>query len=78
MDPTLTRQSSAIIKREGAQWLEPANLNRNLQRQHFRPGPWVEATKGEVWPKPKVQKSQQEFFSVRSNNFKFEVNFNEV
>ena len=45
---------------------------------HSRPGPWVEGTKGEVWPRPKVQKSQQEFFSVRSNSFKFEVNFSEA
>ena len=39
----------------------------------FRPGPWVESTKGEIWPKPKVQKSQPEFFSVRSSSLKFEV-----
>ena len=40
---------------------------------NFRPGPWVEATKGEIWPKPKVQKSQPEFFSLRSSSFAFEV-----
>ena len=52
--------------------------NRNLRIKYFwfkyvRPGPWVESTKGEIWPKPKVQKSQPEFFSVRSNSLKFEV-----
>ena len=40
---------------------------------YCRPGPWVEATKGEIWPKPKVQKSQPEFFSLRSSSFAFEV-----
>ena len=40
---------------------------------YFRPGPWVESTKGEIWPKPKVQKLQQEFFSLRSSSLKFEV-----
>ena len=38
-----------------------------------KPGPWVQATKGEVWPKPKVSKPQQEFLVLRSNNFKFQV-----
>jgi len=43
-----------------------------------RPGPWVESTKGEIWPKPKVQKSQPEFFSVRSSSLKFEVTSQEI
>ena len=38
-----------------------------------KPGGWVQATKGEVWPKPKVSKPQQEFFVLRSNSFRFEV-----
>ena len=38
-----------------------------------KPGPWVQATRGEVWPKPKVSKPQQEFFVLRSNSFRFEV-----
>lgn len=53
-------------------------LSREILRDLFiflfyRPGPWVESTKGEIWPKPKVQKSQPEFFSVRSSSLKFEV-----
>ena len=47
--------------------------NINIFCMNFRPGPWVEATKGEIWPKPKVQKSQPEFFSLRSSSFAFEV-----
>jgi len=38
-----------------------------------KPGAWVQATKGEVWPKPKVSKPQQEFLVLRSNSFRFEV-----
>ena len=38
-----------------------------------KPGPWVQPTKGEVWPKPKVSKPQQEFLVLRSNSFRFEV-----
>jgi len=38
-----------------------------------KPGPWVQATRGEAWPRPKVSKPQQEFFVLRSNSFRFEV-----
>ena len=38
-----------------------------------KPGPWVQQTKGEVWPKPKSSKPQQEFLVLRSNSFRFEV-----
>ena len=38
-----------------------------------KPGGWVQATKGEVWPKPKVSKPQEEFLVLRSNSFRFEV-----
>ena len=38
-----------------------------------KPGPWVQPTQGEVWPKPKVSKPQQEFLVLRSNSFRFEV-----
>ena len=54
--------------------IEICEILRDLFLSSFyRPGPWVESTKGEIWPKPKVQKSQPEFFSVRSSSLKFEV-----
>jgi len=38
-----------------------------------KPGPWVQQTRGEVWPKPKVQKPQADFLALRPNNFRFEI-----
>ena len=38
-----------------------------------RSGSWVQATEGEVWPKPKYQNYQSDFFVIKPNNFKFEV-----
>ena len=38
------------------------------------PGPWVRATKGEPWPKPKVTKySGQNYSVVQPGDFQFEV-----
>ena len=42
---------------------------------HLRSGAWVQDTKGEVWPKPKFQKSQPSFFALKNNSFKIEVTF---
>ncbi|XP_023335137.1 beta-hexosaminidase subunit alpha [Eurytemora carolleeae] len=38
-----------------------------------RPGAWVQQTRGEVWPKPKLQKQQSDFFLLRSSVFRFEI-----
>lgn len=39
-------------------------------------GPWVKATKGEVWPKPKVVKYRGSNYSVvEPNNFMFKVTY---
>lgn len=43
-----------------------------------RPGPWVQATRGEVWPKPKVQKPQETFLALKPSAFKFEVTSQDV
>ena len=43
-----------------------------------KPGAWVQATKGEVWPKPKVSKPQQEFLVLRSNSFRFDVRTHQI
>ena len=44
----------------------------------FRPdpvtsGPWVRPTKGQIWPKPRYQITNEDFVEVDPNNFKFEV-----
>ena len=44
----------------------------------FRPrpvssGPWVNATKGEVWPKPQMEIKLTDVLQIRPENFKFEV-----
>lgn len=39
----------------------------------IRPGPQVEATEGEVWPKPKQQEFFDEYY-ILSPTFEFEVN----
>jgi len=41
--------------------------------QHYGPGAWVEQTQGEIWPRPKVQKSQSEVFTIRKEQFRFEI-----
>ena len=38
-----------------------------------RPGPWVAASKGEVWPKPAFQQKVEEFFQVDPSVFQFQV-----
>lgn len=38
-----------------------------------KPGGWVEPTQGEVWPKPREQRSQPEYFVVRQKEFRFVV-----
>jgi len=38
-----------------------------------KPGPWVQQTRGEVWPKPKVQKLQTDFMVLKDNSFRFEI-----
>jgi hexosaminidase len=39
----------------------------------INPGPVVQATKGEVWPKPQQQEKSQDFFVIRPHTFSFEV-----
>jgi len=41
-------------------------------------GPWVHPTRGEVWPKPKVQKPEEEFLALREKDFRFEIKSSEV
>ena len=41
--------------------------------QPLHPGPWVEMTHGEVWPRPKFQQSEAKFFVLDAENFKFQV-----
>jgi len=38
-----------------------------------KPGPWVQQTRGEVWPKPKAQKPQRDFLALREKSFRFEI-----
>lgn len=38
-----------------------------------KPGTWVDQTHGEIWPKPKEQRSEQSFLVLRSSSFKFKV-----
>lgn len=46
-------------------------------RKNFKktdPGPWVEQTNGEIWPKPQVQAQQDgTFFTLDVENFSFEL-----
>lgn len=44
--------------------------------QPLHPGPWKEMTHGEIWPKPYAQTSEQEFFVLDPENFKFQVCMN--
>lgn len=37
------------------------------------PGGWVTPSQGEVWPKPREQRSQPQYFVVRQKEFRFEV-----
>jgi len=41
--------------------------------QPLHPGPWVEMTHGEVWPRPKFQQSEAKFFVLDAENFKFQL-----
>ena len=41
--------------------------------QPLHPGPWVEMTHGEIWPRPKFQQSESKFFVLDAENFKFQV-----
>ena len=47
----------------------------NAQEWHDEPGPWVIATKGEVWPMPKERNFLQGFYRLEPNNFNFEVKY---
>lgn len=39
----------------------------------MNPGPWVKATKGEVWPIPYDKHTTQKYFIVRPSKFTFKV-----
>lgn len=41
--------------------------------QPLHPGPWKEMTHGEIWPKPYAQTSEQEFFVLDPENFKYQL-----
>ena len=43
--------------------------------EELKPGPWVEMTKGSIWPKPAQQTSSDNYFWVDPQTFKFKVNF---
>jgi len=38
-----------------------------------RPGAWVESTHGEIWPRPKVQRPQDEYFHLSKDSFRFQI-----
>jgi hypothetical protein len=40
---------------------------------HSDAGPWVQATKGEVWPKPNLRIIKEDFYLLRPSNFDMQV-----
>jgi len=40
---------------------------------HSDAGPWVQATKGELWPLPKMRVIKEDFYLLRPSNFEFRV-----
>ncbi|XP_071555936.1 beta-hexosaminidase subunit beta [Temnothorax nylanderi] len=41
---------------------------------HSDAGPWVQATRGELWPLPKTRIVKEDFYLLRPSNFDFRVN----
>ena len=39
------------------------------------PGPWVQMSHGEIWPRPAQQKTWKNFFVLDPKHFKIEVNY---
>lgn len=40
---------------------------------HSDAGPWVPATRGELWPMPKTRTVKEDFYLLRPSNFDFRV-----
>ncbi|KAG5323132.1 HEXB hexosaminidase, partial [Acromyrmex heyeri] len=38
---------------------------------HSNAGPWIQATKGELWPLPKMRVIKEDFYLLRPSNFEF-------
>ena len=53
-----------------------AALEKNLQFPFDLPkgyGPWVHPTAGQVWPKPQMQDTSDNFMILRPSTFQFQV-----
>lgn len=42
---------------------------------HSESGPWVQATKGEIWPMPNSRIIKEDFYVLRPSNFDIRVSF---
>ena len=51
------------------------NYGNVFKSENLKPGPWVEMTKGSIWPKPAQQTLSDNYFLVDPQTFKFKVNF---
>ena len=73
ISPTVSQQGGDEFKEGLDRWGTFPQLTATFSYYDFSPGAWVTPSKGEVWPKPQFQLSQQEFFSLRSESFNLVV-----
>jgi hypothetical protein len=57
-----------------SQDVDGKNYGNVFKPEKLKSGPWVEMTKGAIWPKPAQQISSENYFLVDPQTFKFKVN----
>jgi len=50
-----------------------AAVSLQVSSFHSDAGPWVQATRGEIWPIPKMRIVKEDFYLLRPSNFDFRV-----
>ena len=65
----------SIVGVQSSQDVDGKNYGNVFKPENLKPGPWVEMTKGSIWPKPAQQTLSDYYFLVDPQTFKFKVNF---